>query len=53
MKQVQVLRWLLLAVNAYPFNDTDEARYKAKALIEVADRLDKADEKAKAKNAKE
>jgi hypothetical protein len=34
-----------LAVNAYPFNDTNEAKYKAEALFEVAYRLD---EKAKA-----
>jgi hypothetical protein len=43
--EVKALRWLLLAINAYSFNNTDEARYKAEALFEVAHRLD---EKAKA-----
>jgi hypothetical protein len=50
---IQALRWLLLAVNAYPFKDTDEARYKGNALIETADRLDEADEKEKAEAEKD
>ena len=41
---IKALRWLLVAINAAPFNNTDEARYKAKALIEIADRLDEASE---------
>jgi hypothetical protein len=45
---IKALRWLLIAVNAGTFNNTDEARYKAEALIETADRLDEADKKAKA-----
>jgi hypothetical protein len=47
--RVKSLRWLLMAIDGAPFQNTDEARYKAKALKETADRLDKADEKAKAK----
>jgi hypothetical protein len=45
---VSALRWLLITISAAPFQTTDEARYKGGALIEVADRLDEADEKAKA-----
>ena len=47
--KIEALRWLLMAINAASFNNTDEARYKGKELIKVADRLDKADEKAKTK----
>ena len=45
---VKALRWLLIAINAAPFNNTDEARYKAEALIETADRLDQESEKEEA-----
>lgn len=50
---IRALRWLLVAINAAPFNNTEGARYKAEALIDVADRLDKADKKAKKKAEKE
>ena len=45
---IQELRWLLVAINAAPFSNTEEARYKAAALIETAKRLDEADKKAQA-----
>ena len=47
--EIKALRWMLVAVNGAPFQNTDEARYKAKALKEIANRLDKADEKTKDK----
>jgi hypothetical protein len=46
---VQELRWLLVAINAAPFQNTDEAIIKAKWLKDTAKRLDKADQKAKEK----
>lgn len=42
----EVLKWLMLAINAYPFNNTDEAIYKGELLIKTAHRLDRADKKA-------
>ena len=51
--KIEALRWLLMTINAASFNNTDEARYKGEELIKVADRLDKADEKVKAKQAKQ
>ena len=47
--KIETLRWLLLAINAGPFKNTDEAICKGKALIEVSKLLDAADAKAKAK----
>jgi len=37
---IEELRWLLMAINAAPFQNTEELRYKAKALERFAAELD-------------
>lgn len=34
------LQWLLLAINNAPIQNTNEARYKAAALVDLAAKLD-------------
>lgn len=36
------LQWTLLAVNAAPIQNTNEVRFKAAALVELAGELDEA-----------